>query len=71
MVKLVGWCLLKTHKLWRVLLCKSRAIQKKQGGALKLVGVTKKLKDLLVITKLATVFDSFDTEAAALESYGA
>lgn len=43
---------------------------KKQGGALKLVGVTKKLKDLLVITKLSTVFDSFDTEAAALESYG-
>ena len=30
-----------------------------------------KLKDLLVITKLATVFDSYDTEAAALESYGA
>jgi anti-sigma B factor antagonist len=44
---------------------------KKQGGALKLVGVTKKLKDLLVITKLATVFDAYDTEAAALESYGA
>ena len=40
---------------------------KKQGGALKLVGVTKKLKDLLVITKLSTVFDSFDTEAAALD----
>ncbi|MFN7914744.1 MAG: STAS domain-containing protein [Vicinamibacterales bacterium] len=44
---------------------------KKQGGALKLVGVTKKLKDLLVITKLATVFDSFETEAAAIASYGA
>jgi len=44
---------------------------KKQGGALKLVGVTKKLKDLLVITKLATVFDSYETEAEALESYGA
>jgi anti-sigma B factor antagonist len=44
---------------------------KKQGGALKLVGVTKKLKDLLVITKLSTVFDAFETEAAALESYGA
>jgi anti-sigma B factor antagonist len=43
---------------------------KKQGGTLKLVGVTKKLKDLLVITKLSTVFDSFDTEAAALASYG-
>jgi anti-sigma B factor antagonist len=44
---------------------------KKQGGVLKLVGVTKKLKDLLVITKLSTVFDSFDTETAALQSYGA
>ena len=44
---------------------------KRQGGALKLVGVTKKLKDLLVITKLATVFDSFDNEASALASYGA
>ena len=44
---------------------------KKQGGSLKLVGVTKKLKDLLVITKLATVFDSFDSEAAALESFQA
>ena len=44
---------------------------KKQGGSLKLVGVTKKLKDLLVITKLATVFDSYETEAEALESYGA
>ena len=44
---------------------------KKQGGALKLVGVTKKLKDLLVITKLATVFDWYQTEAEALESYGA
>ena len=44
---------------------------KKQGGALKLVGVTKKLKDLLVITKLATVFDSFESEAAAVASFGA
>jgi anti-sigma B factor antagonist len=43
---------------------------KRQGGALKLVGVTKKLKDLLVITKLATVFDSFDNEASALASFG-
>jgi anti-sigma B factor antagonist len=43
---------------------------KRQGGALKLVGVTKKLKDLLVITKLSTVFDAFETEAAAVESFG-
>src|SRR5581483_4685451 len=29
---------------------------KKEGGSLKLMGATKKLKDLLVITKLSTVF---------------
>lgn len=44
---------------------------KNQGGALKLVGVTKKLQDLLVITKLSTVFESFDSESQALESFGA
>jgi anti-sigma B factor antagonist len=43
----------------------------RQGGSLKLVGVTKRLNDLLVITKLATVFDSYDSEAAAAASFGA
>jgi len=32
--------------------------------------VTKRLRDLLVVTKLLTVFDTFDTEAAALASFG-
>jgi anti-sigma B factor antagonist len=41
----------------------------KQGGSLKLVSPTKRLKDLLVITKLTTVFDSFDDEAAAVASF--
>ena len=41
----------------------------KQGGALKLVSPTKRLKDLLVITKLITVFDSFDDEPAAVASF--
>lgn len=52
-------------------LVNSFQLVKKQGGSLKLVSVTKKLKDLLVITKLSTVFDVYETEAAALESYGA
>jgi anti-sigma B factor antagonist len=43
----------------------------RQGGSLKLVGVTKRLNDLLVITKLATVFDSYESEAAAAASFGA
>ena len=41
----------------------------KQGGKLKLVNPTKRLHDLLVITKLATVFDSFDDEAKAVASF--
>jgi len=41
----------------------------KQGGRLKLVSPTKRLKDLLVITKLSTVFDSFDDEATGIASF--
>lgn len=41
----------------------------RHGGALKLLNVTKRLRDLLVVTKLLTVFDTFDTEAAALQEF--
>lgn len=46
------------------------ATTKNRGGALKLLHVTKRLKDLLVVTKLLTVFDTFDNEAEALASFG-
>lgn len=39
------------------------------GGQLKLLGLTKRVKDLLQITKLYTVFEVFDDEAAAVRSY--
>ncbi len=42
-----------------------------QGGALKLVHVTKRIKDLLAITKLITVFETFDNEAEAITSFSA
>ena len=45
------------------------ATTKNKGGALKLVNVTKRLRDLLVVTKLLTVFDTYDTESAALSSF--
>jgi len=41
----------------------------REGGSLKLANVTKKLQDLLSITKLLTVFESYDDEAEALRSY--
>lgn len=40
-----------------------------QGGNLKLVGLTKRVQDLLQITKLYTVFEVFDDEAQAIRSY--
>lgn len=41
----------------------------REGGSLKLVNVTKKLQDLLSITKLLTVFETFESEGEALRSY--
>jgi anti-sigma B factor antagonist len=40
-----------------------------QGAALKLLGLTKKVNDLLQLTKLYTVFDIYDDEASAIASY--
>jgi anti-sigma B factor antagonist len=42
---------------------------KNQGAGLKLLNLTKKVKDLLQLTKLYTVFDTFDDEASAVGSY--
>ena len=52
-------------------LVQAYATTKKQGGTLKLMNITSRLRDLLVITKLAAVFDSYDNEAAALASFAA
>src|ERR687895_2009278 len=41
----------------------------REGGTLKLANVTKKLEDLLSITKLLTVFETFDSEDEAIRSY--
>ena len=41
----------------------------RNGGQLKLLNLTEKIQNLLVITKLLTVFDSYDNEAEALSSF--
>jgi anti-sigma B factor antagonist len=41
----------------------------KESGSLKLLNLTQKIQDLLAITKLLTVFDTFDDEGEALASY--
>src|SRR5690349_2168167 len=41
----------------------------RQGGQLKLLNLTDRIQNLLVITKLLTVFDAYDNEADALKSF--
>ena len=41
----------------------------RQGGSLKLLNLTKRITDLLSITKLLTVFETFDSEQDAIRSF--
>jgi anti-sigma B factor antagonist len=51
-------------------LVESFSAARNRGGAVKLIGVTRRLNDLLVITKLLNVFECFETEREAIESFG-
>ena len=50
-------------------LISSYTTTKREGGSLKLMNLTKRIQDLLAITKLITVFDTYDTEAEAVVSF--
>src|SRR5512144_1288494 len=41
----------------------------RQGGSLKLLNLTKRIQDLLAITKLLTVFETFESENDAVKSF--
>lgn len=41
----------------------------RKSGKLKLLNLTKRIQDLLSITKLLTVFDTYDTEEEAVKSF--
>ena len=43
----------------------------RQGGSMKLLNLTKRITDLLAITKLLTVFETFEAEADAVRSFSA
>jgi anti-sigma B factor antagonist len=51
-------------------LIETYAAVRNRGGQLKLVNVGKRVNDLLVMTKLLTVFDCYDEEREALASFG-
>lgn len=50
-------------------LVSSYTTTKNSGGRLKLLNLPKKIKDLLMITKLLTVFEIYEDEQAALDSF--
>jgi anti-sigma B factor antagonist len=50
-------------------LVRCSVITGKASGAVKLVNLTSKITDLLAITKLSNVFDTFDSESAAVGSF--
>ena len=41
------------------------------GATVKLVNAGRRIQDLLVLTKLFTIFDTYESEAAAIESFTA
>lgn len=41
----------------------------RQGGSLKLLSLTKRITDLLAITKLLTVFETYESENEAVQSF--
>ena len=42
----------------------------RQGGKLRLLNLTKRIQDLLAITKLLTVFETYESEPDAIKSFG-
>jgi len=42
---------------------------KKAGGTIKIMNLTNKVQDLLSVTKLITVFETFENENAAVKSF--
>ena len=42
---------------------------KKSGGTIKIINLTNKVRDLLSVTKLITVFDTFEVEDEAIASF--
>lgn len=53
--------------LGEMVACYSRV--RKAGGYIRLAETTHKIKDLLAITRLVTVFESYDTEDLAIASF--
>jgi anti-sigma B factor antagonist len=50
-------------------LVRTHTTAKSRGGAVKISNLPKRVHDLLVMTRLVTIFDTFDNEADAVKSF--
>ena len=62
----VKW--LNSQGLGALMACLTSA--RNDGGDIKLSGSTEKVKSILMVTKLITIFENFDNVDQAVESYG-
>lgn len=67
-VNLTNVSYIDSSGLGELVACHSTAT--KGAGTVRLAGAGSRVQDLLVMTKLLTVFDSYDTVEAAVASYG-
>ena len=51
------------------ILIRGHSTMKQNGGELKLIGVNKRIDQIFMVTKLHTIFDSFEDEGAATASF--
>jgi anti-sigma B factor antagonist len=66
-INLAGLSYMDSSGLGELVACLATA--KRNGGAIKLVNMGKRVQDLLIMTKLLNVFDVYDTEDLALTSF--
>ena len=52
-------------------LVRTLTTMQKHGGSLKVANLPKRIQDLLVMTRLVTVFETFEDEGAAVKSFTA
>jgi anti-sigma B factor antagonist len=50
-------------------LVRTLTTMQKHGGSLKVANLPKRIQDLLVMTRLVTVFDTYEDEKAAVQSF--
>ena len=67
LLNLAGVPYVDSAGLGELVRCHTRLVR--VGGSIKLLNLTTRMQDLLQITKLVTVFATFESEAAAIASF--